>query len=157
MTEHPRSRYCPVLSTTSSLLAVVDYDGLPVIQFSHFSVKEFLTSSRLAEASDIILRRYHIYITYAHTLAAQACLGLLLHLDKSITRADLERFPLAEYAAEHWVDHARFQDVSRKVEDEMKQLFDPSKVHFAVWVWLYVWEDIYYRSERRRERPSKPR
>jgi hypothetical protein len=71
-----------VLSTTSSLLAVVDYDGSPVIQFSHFSVKEFLTSSRLAEANDIVLRRYHIYLTHAHTLTAQACLGMLLHLDK---------------------------------------------------------------------------
>jgi hypothetical protein len=90
-----------VLLTTSSLLAVVNYDGSPVIQFSHFSVQEFLTSSRLAEASDVVLRRYHIHMTHAHTLTAQACLGMLLHLDKSITRTDLERFPLAEYAAEH--------------------------------------------------------
>jgi hypothetical protein len=36
-----------VLSTTSSLLAIVDVEGSPVIQFSHFSVKEFLTSARL--------------------------------------------------------------------------------------------------------------
>jgi hypothetical protein len=146
-----------VLLTAPSLLAIVDYGGSPVIQFSHFSVKEFLMSSRLAEASDIILRRYHIHMTHAHTLAVQACLGILLHLDESITRADLERFPLAEYAAEHWVDHTRFQDVSRKVEDGMKQLFDPRKAHFAVWVWICDWEDIYCRPERRRERPSKPR
>jgi hypothetical protein len=39
-----------VLSTCSSLLAIVDVEGSPVIQFSHFSVKEFLTSTRLAEA-----------------------------------------------------------------------------------------------------------
>src|SRR5579863_1020159 len=71
-----------VLSTTSSLLAVVNVDGSPVIQFSHFSVKEFLTSSRLASSSDIILRRYHLSTTHAHTLAAQACLGMLLHLDQ---------------------------------------------------------------------------
>ena len=95
-----------VLFTTSSLLAVVNYDGSPVIQFSHFSVKEFLTSSRLAEASDVVLRRHHIHMTHAHTLTAQACQGMLLYLDKSTTRTDLERFPLAEYAAEHWVDHA---------------------------------------------------
>ena len=51
-----------VLSTCSSLLAVVDggyYNG-KVIQFSHFSVKEFLTSDRLAGATDITLRRYQI-------------------------------------------------------------------------------------------------
>jgi len=146
-----------VLSRTLSLLAIFIVDGSTVIQFSHFSVKEFLTSSRLAGSSDIILRRYHVSMTHAHTLAAQACLGMLLHLDKSITRDGLDKFPLAEYAAEHWVDHARFEDVSGKVEDGMKQLFDPSKSHFAVWVWIHDLEDPYWRRDRREERPSRPR
>src|SRR6266851_1615961 len=148
-----------VLSTTSSLLAVVPVDGSPVIQFSHFSVKEFLTSSRLAESSDIILRRYHVSMTLAHTLAAQSCLGMLLHLNKNITRDDLEKFPLAEYAGEHWVDHARFEDVSGKVEDGMKLLFDPTIFHFSVWVWIYDLqvEDQYWRLEKRGKIPSKPR
>lgn len=49
-----------VLSTTSSLLAIVDVQGSPVIQFSHFSVKEFLTSTALPKqmtlfAADSIL------------------------------------------------------------------------------------------------------
>jgi len=146
-----------VLSTTLSLLAVVNLDGLPVIQFSHFSVKEFLTSSRLAGSPDIILHRYHVSVTHAHTLAAQACLGMLLHLDKNITRDDLDKFPLAEYAAEHWVDHVRFEDVSGKLEDGMKRLFDPWKFHFAVWVWIHDLEDLYWRREKREERPSQPR
>src|ERR1700747_1628782 len=37
-----------VLSTCSSLISVVDEYGVQVVQFSHFSVKEFLTSSRIA-------------------------------------------------------------------------------------------------------------
>jgi hypothetical protein len=95
-----------VLSACSSLLAVVDYYGSPFVQFSHFSVKEFLTSARLAGASDIIHRRYHVSMTPAHTLASQVCLGTLLHLDKDvITRDSLKDYPLAEYAAEHWVYH----------------------------------------------------
>src|SRR5579863_1022593 len=94
---------------------------------------------------------------HAHTLAAQACLGMLLHLDESITRDHLEKYPLAEYAAEHWVNHSRFEDVSRKVEDGMKQLFDPGKYHFAIWVWIYDLEDQYWRREKRGERPSQPR
>ena len=40
-----------VLSTCSSLIAVVDEDGFHVVQFSHFSVKEFLASARLATSS----------------------------------------------------------------------------------------------------------
>ena len=127
-----------VLSVCSSLLAVVDVKGSPVIQFSHFSVKEFLTSTRLAEASDINHRRYHVSMTPAHTLASQACLGTLLHLDKDIITFDsLEDYRLAKYAAEYWVDHARFEEVSQNVEDGMKQLFEPSKPHLTVCIWIH--------------------
>jgi hypothetical protein len=38
-----------VLSTCSSLLSVVYQGRSPVVEFSHFSVKEFLMSARLAE------------------------------------------------------------------------------------------------------------
>jgi hypothetical protein len=76
-------------------------------------------------------------MTRAHTLVARVCLGTLLHLPEDITKDSLQEFPLAEYAGEHWVDHARFEDVSQKVEDGMKQLFDPRKSHLAVWVWIH--------------------
>ena len=125
-----------VLSTCSTLLAIVNDRGLSVIQFSHFSVKEFLTSTRLVEATDIISRRYHVSMTPAHTLVAQACLGILLHLDMDVTRDGLKDFPLAEYAAEYWVDHARFEEVSRNAEDGMKRLFDPRKPHLLICVWI---------------------
>ena len=145
-----------VLSTCSTLVAVVDVQGSSVIQFSHFSVKEFLTSTRLTEASDVPSRRYHVSPTLAHTLVAQACLGILLHLDENVTADDLEKFPLAEYAAKHWVDHARFENVSGSVEDGMKQLFDPRKLHLATWVWIYnpFW---YWSGAERDKRPLSPR
>jgi hypothetical protein len=68
-----------VLSTCSTLLTIVYRQGSPIIQFSHFSVKEFLTSTRLAEATDSNSRRYHVSMTPAHTLVAQACLSAMLH------------------------------------------------------------------------------
>ena len=129
-----------VLSTCPSFLAIVDYGEYfsrhKVVQFSHFSVKEFLTSARLAEANDIILRRYHISETPAHTLAARACLGYFLHLDKDVTSGSLQKLPFTEYSRECWVDHARLEDVSRNVKDGLKELFDPSKPHFAVCIWI---------------------
>ena len=126
-----------VMSTCSTLLAIVNRGPrtIPVIQFSHFSVKEFLTSTRLTKATEI-LSRYHVSMTHAHTLVTQACLGILLHLDKDVTSDSLKDLPLAEYAARHWVDHARFEGVSQNVEDGMKQLFDPSKPHLAICVWI---------------------
>ena len=126
-----------VLSTCSTLLALIDVDDSPVIQFSHFSVKEFLMSSRFAAKRDTISYHYHISMTPAHTLVAQACLGILLHLDENVTRDSLQRYPLAEYAAKHWVDHARFEGVSKVVEDGMNQLFEPNKPHLAVWVGIH--------------------
>ena len=148
-----------ILSTCSSLLAIADGGDClgKVIQFSHFSVKEFLMSARLAKTSDITFRRYHVSMTPAHTLAAQACLGILLHLDKdAITRDSLTKWSLAEYAAVHWADHARIEDVSRNVEDGMKQLLDPSKPHFAVCVWIHDPVPSYDAFPWLRARPERP-
>jgi ankyrin repeat protein len=125
-----------VLSICSSLLAIVDIDGSPVVRFAHFSIKEYLTSNRLAKSKDAI-SRFHVSMTLAHTIMAQACLGVLLNIDENITEDDLKKFPLAEYAAEHWTTHARFEGVSPNIQDGMKRLFDPSNFHFSVWLWIY--------------------
>jgi hypothetical protein len=82
-----------VLSACSSLLAVVNVKDTQVIQFSHFSVKEFLTSDRFPQANDTI-SDYHISMTPAHTLVARVCLGTLLHLPEDVTNDSLENFPL---------------------------------------------------------------
>jgi len=146
-----------VLSTCSSLLAVVDVDGSPVIQFAHFSVKEYLTSARLVKAKSAI-SRFHTSMTSAHTIVAQASLGVLLHLDKSVTRDSLEDFPLARYAAQYWVGHARFENVASNVQDGMKRLFDPGKRHLSTWLWIYDPENPRHLFTRTRsERPSKAR
>ena len=144
-----------VLSTCSSLLAIVDMYSSSVIQFTHFSVKEYLMSKRLAKSKDTI-SRFHVSMVPAHTIVAQACLGVLLHIDETITEDDLKKFPLAKHAARHWVGHARFSDVSRNIEDGMKRLFDPDNRHLAVWVWIYDPESPERIHERSR-RPSEAR
>jgi len=137
-----------VRSTCSSLLTVVEKEGSRVIQFAHFSVKEYLTSRRLFEAKDTI-SRFHVSMTSAHTIIAQACLSVLLHIDENITNDGLKNFPLAEYAAEHWVGHARFGDVSsRNIQIGMKRLFDPNNSHLSVWRRIYDPELSWARPER---------
>ena len=120
-----------ILSTCSSLLAVVKVADSEAIQFSHFSVKEFLISTRFTETKDAI-SRYHVSTTPAHTLVAQACLGTLLHLDENIISDNLKDFPLPDITAEYWVDHARFEKVSATMQVSMKHLFDPRKRHISV-------------------------
>ena len=66
-----------VISACSSLIAIVDRAGSQVVQFSHFSVKEFLTSERLATAEER-LSYYHIFPEPAHTMLAHVSLSVLL-------------------------------------------------------------------------------
>jgi len=132
-----------VLSTCSSLIAIVDDWDSQVVQFSHFSVKEFLTSDRLTRSSED-LSRYHILLEPAHTLLAQACLGVLLRLDNSVNEDDAKDIPLAEYAARYWVDHAQFEKVSLHIQDAMKIFFDADKAHWAAWIRVYN-IDVYWK------------
>jgi hypothetical protein len=123
-----------VLSTCSSLVTIVTSSSSDsrFVQFSHFSVKEYLTSPRLARSHGDI-SRFHIDLDPAHTIMAQACLGTLLRLDEQHDPG----FPLAEYAARHWVEHARFGEVSSRIQDGMDDLFDTSKPHFAAWLRVF--------------------
>jgi hypothetical protein len=127
-----------VLSACSTLISIiVDDEGSKIVQFSHFSVKEFLTSDRLQTTHIENVRQYHIPLEPAHTLLAQACLTVLLQLDENVDKTRLETFALAVYAAEHWVDHAKFQNVVSQIQDTMEHLFDPMKPHFRAWIWIH--------------------
>jgi len=94
-----------VMSACSSLVVIIENGDSRIVQFSHFSVKEFLTSDRLAESSRDV-PCYHILLELAHMILAQACLGVLLQLDDRVDRDKINDLPLAIYAAEHWVKHA---------------------------------------------------
>ena len=125
-----------ILSTCSSLIAIVPGGRLGIVQFSHFSVKEYLTSPRLAQSHGEI-SRFHIDLDTAHTIMAQACLGELLRLGEHAGKSGSKGFPLVDYAARHWVEHARFESVSSRVRDRMDDLFDNSKPHFAAWLQVH--------------------
>ena len=121
-----------VLSTCSSLIAIVDDRGSKVVQFSHFSVKEYLTSDRLAHSSGDV-SRYRIVLEPAHTILAQACLGVLLRFDNGIDMENVGDIPLGEYAAQHWFGHAGFENVASHIRDTMEYFFDVGKPHWKAW------------------------
>jgi ankyrin repeat protein len=121
-----------VLSTCSSLIAIVDDGDSKVVQFSHFSVKEYLTSDRLARSSGDV-SQYHIVLEPAHTILAQACLSVLLRLDNRVKKRNVGDIPLVKYAAQYWVDHAQFEKVASRIRDAMEYFFDADKSHWAAW------------------------
>ena len=139
-----------LLSSCSSLITIVDdedNDGNEdsrVVQFSHFSVKEFLTSPRLATSSGAA-SHYHITFEPAHTILAQACLGVLLRLD---SHGDIQNnSPLARYAARYWVAHAQFESVSSQVRKAMDCFFDQDQLHFKLWRRTYNIDDRNFLNE----------
>jgi Ankyrin repeats (3 copies)/Ankyrin repeats (many copies) len=147
-----------VLSACTTLISIIgDDEDVKIVQFSHFSVKEFLTSDRF-RASDIG-NNFHYYIPLddAHTILARACLTVLLQLDETTDKKPLTKFPLAFYSAWYWVDHAKFGDVASRIQDAMERLFDPKGPYFASWIWIRGSGGKGIQTmDRLAERPSQP-
>jgi hypothetical protein len=147
-----------LFTSCSSLIAIVDTGSSRVVQFSHFSVKEYLTSARLATSSQDV-SRYHIALKHTHTILAQACVSVLLQLGDHDELDDVEKnAPLARYAAQYWVRHAQFEDVVSCIRG-VEYLFDLDKPYFAAWRRLYdidikpPYEAVFYQLSFK----SKPR
>ena len=121
-----------LLNSCSSLITIVDTGDSRVVQLSHFSAREFLTSARLATSSQDV-SRYHIALEPAHTVLAQACVSALLQSVDYDKQDDVRtNSPLVRYAAEHWVHHAQFENVASRIKG-MEYLFDLDKPYFVAW------------------------
>ena len=88
------------------------------IRLAHFSVQEYLESSRILQsnAKDFYLERGK-----DHRFLAQSCLVYIMHYssksDKASSERDLAVFPMLRYAARSWFSHSylqEFGDVSRE-------------------------------------------
>jgi len=94
-------------------------------------------SSRIVGSSADV-SRFRILLESAQTILAKACLGVLLRLDEHVNKDNVDHdFPLAQYAAKHWVDHTQFENASSHIREGMEHLFDPDKPHFAVWLQVH--------------------
>ena len=119
-----------VLSACSSLVTLIIDNGSRVVQFSHFSVKEFLTSDRLVNSIEE-MSRFHIPIEPSHVILSQACLGVLLRLDD---HTDAEDIPLVRYAGDYWYQHAQIGNVELHIEDALDRFFDMDNPHFSAFI-----------------------
>jgi hypothetical protein len=102
-----------VLSACSSLVSIIIENGTRVVQFSHFSVKEFLTSDRLASCVEEV-SWFHIPIEPSHGIFARACLSILLSLDDCTDKDGSPNIPLLRYAAEYWYRMRRSEMWNRR-------------------------------------------
>ena len=76
---------------------------------AHFSVKEYLLSSRIQRGS---AHKYSLQSTVSHDLLSQSCIVYLLRFetDDFPSGDDISELPLAHYAAEFWFRHAQQTD-----------------------------------------------
>ena len=76
------------------------------VQLAHYSVKEYLLSDRIKISS---ASRFSILEIPANSVIAEACLAYLLMLDQpdSLSAQSFQDYPLLEYAATYWFEHAR--------------------------------------------------
>ena len=107
--------------------AAFGFPGYPMCAFFSQGVPDVRTAWRNKERLPFL--RFHDTSSYHHC-SSMSGYSTTVHLDENIIKGSLKDFPLAEYAAKHWVDHARVKNVSSKVQDGMKRLFDPSKATF---------------------------
>jgi len=137
-----------VLSTCSSFITIINDRDSKIVQFSHFSVKEFLTSDRLQMSNFGNIRQYYIPLEPAHTILALACVTVLLQVDEEQDEEGCRALPLRSYAVEHWARHARFDDVALRIQDSLAYLFDPKMPYFKPGILLQCVEgmhDVYPR------------
>ena len=145
-----------ILSACSTLVTIIklddedddDDDNTRVVQFSHYSVKEYLTSERLAKSYKGDISEYHISPKPTHTVLAQTCISTLLQPDLHINDIT-DKFPLAVYAAQNWFHHAQCDGVALQIQDGMERLFDPNRTHFTTWVSIHDIDGHRHRSQTR--------
>ena len=126
-------------------------EGSKIVQFSHFSVKEYLTSDRLQTSDVTNIRQFYISLEPAHTILARASLAVLLRLERNVDKERLATFPLASYAARNWVDHAKFENVASQVQDAMEDIFDPTKPYFLEWIRIHNVDFVHSQTGRLEE------
>jgi hypothetical protein len=128
-----------VLSTCSSLIAVVNVGNTTVVQFSHFSVKEFLTSNRISRGR---VSRYYIPLEPAHLTITRACLTVLLSLDGGVNKAIRSRTFLLRITLLDIGFLTPSSEMCHYVhKTPSKRVFDPNEPYFSAWAWLEDYDE----------------
>jgi ankyrin repeat protein len=135
-----------VLKICSSLVTLsTETKTRTVVELAHFSVKEYLVSERIQNGE---AKKYIIEQIPAHISITEVSLGYLLQFDKldSLDSETTEKFPLAEYAAQHWTQHARAAGKdSMAINPLIKEFFLFKKNAYVNWIRLF---DLDYESAR---------
>jgi hypothetical protein len=114
------------------------------LQLAHFSVKEYLTSDRV----EATFKESFTEISARRSIT-RACLAYLSHLDEKRPIKEIRAaFPLAEYSARYWMDHAKPVETEKDIQESILKFFLQQRQAYTVWVCLF-------NSEGEREEPQR--
>ena len=110
-------RYCSSLAVLIRREDERSRTTITEIQLAHFSVQEYLKSTRLEESMAADLNEMK-----ARAAIVRVCLSYLLDLDSSYDpQKEREKYPLARYSAQYWPTHAAAVEVSKKTISQEEQ------------------------------------
>ena len=108
------------------------------IKLSHFSVKEYLLSTCVEEY-------FRIDEKTSHSKISELSIAYLLQFDDDsvpLTKAMVDSMPLANYAAEHWISHAKSGGMDLTVFQLILCLFTSESAPFKNWIRIYNFDDF---------------
>ncbi|KAG6906173.1 hypothetical protein DXG01_015448 [Tephrocybe rancida] len=102
------------------------------IKLSHFSVKEYLLSTRIE-------KDFSISEKTSHSKISEISVAYLLQFDsfEPLTKAMLSSSPLAQYAAEHWINHTKSGGMNSTLLKLILQLFMSETAAFTNWIQIH--------------------
>ena len=108
-----------------------------IVRLAHFSVKEYLISERILQGK---AKCYSLREADANILIYNECLAYLLEFDSLdfLTSQFLTEFPLAQYAARYWTQHAQVAERNSSFEPLLGiKLFLTTGSGLLNWIRLY--------------------
>lgn len=103
------------------------------IQLAHFSVKKYLTSTRLKKDIATDLQE-----TTARASIAEVCLIYLLELNATLPVMEIRKsFFLAQYSARYWVGHAKVAESHSETVRTLAKKFFSHKMFYETCYHLY--------------------
>ncbi|KAF8160167.1 ankyrin repeat-containing domain protein [Pholiota molesta] len=147
-----------VLEKCAGLITESEEFGERTVKLAHFSIKEYLLSDHLCLGAT---PSFHLASAeLAHSSISQTCLVYLLQFNApgSVDSNVATSFPLARYAAEHWVPHAHSGGIDN-LEPSCtltlaKKLFMPNSATLPNWVRLWDCDGQYATFENFKTEPD---
>ncbi|KAG2001960.1 hypothetical protein GB937_009852 [Aspergillus fischeri] len=103
------------------------------LQLAHFSVKEYLTSGRVEKVFQASMTEIS-----ARACITRVCLTYMFYFGGKCPAEEIRgRFPLAQYSARYWIDHARHAESRKDVQESILQFLLNESEAYAAWGYLF--------------------